>query len=103
MCGRRTKGNYDLHCTWDVDYFGTKFGSGLATKSFSTVPPVAYCYKFDPSNFLRIPIVWDDMLRNLLPTEMAQLAAAGVEPMVWWYGEDIYRFIPTYTWDRLVV
>ena len=46
--------------------------------------------------------MWDDMLRNLLPTEMGQLAAAGVEPMVWWYGEDIYRFIPTYTWDRWV-
>ena len=52
------------------------------------------------STFFRIPIVWDDMLRNLLPTELGNLAAAGVEPMVWWYGEDIYRFIPTYTWDR---
>ena len=57
---------------------------------------------FVPSTLSRIPIVWDDMLRNLLQEELGQLAAAGVEPMVWWYGEDIYRFIPTYTWDRWV-
>ena len=55
-----------------------------------------------PSTLSRIPIVWDDMLRNLMQGELGQLAAAGVEPMVWWYGEDIYRFIPTYTWDRWV-
>lgn len=48
----------------------------------------------------KIPIVWDDMLRNLMPEELEPIAKAGVEPMVWWYGEDIYRFIPTYVWDR---
>ncbi len=48
----------------------------------------------------KVPIVWDDMLRNLMPDELSPLAQAQVEPMVWWYGEDVYRFIPTYTWDR---
>ena len=45
------------------------------------------------------PIIWDDMLRNMLIEEMQPLASL-VEPMVWVYAEDVYRFVPSYTWDR---
>merc|ERR1719228_1149328 len=45
------------------------------------------------------PIIWDDMLRNLMPDEMMPLSEL-VEPMVWVYAEDVYRFVPSYTWDR---
>lgn len=44
-------------------------------------------------------IIWDDMLRNFMPIEMEPLAE-WVEPMVWVYAEDVYRFMPTYNWDR---
>ena len=39
------------------------------------------------------------MLRNLMTIEMQPLAGL-VEPMVWVYAEDVYRFVPSYTWDR---
>ena len=45
------------------------------------------------------PIVWDDMLRNLMVDEMKPLASL-VEPMVWVYAPDVERFAPSYTWDR---
>ena len=45
------------------------------------------------------PIVWDDMLRNFMVEEMQPLGGL-VEPMVWVYAEDVYRFVPSYTWDR---
>ena len=45
------------------------------------------------------PIIWDDMLRNFMVEEMQPLASL-VEPMVWVYAEDVYRFVPSYTWDR---
>ena len=45
------------------------------------------------------PIVWDDMLRNLIIEEMKPLAKL-VEPMVWVYAPDVERFAPSYTWDR---
>lgn len=45
------------------------------------------------------PIIWDDMLRNFLEEEMMPLANL-VEPMVWVYAEDVYRFMPSFTWDR---
>jgi hexosaminidase len=45
------------------------------------------------------PIIWDDMLRNLIVEEMQPLAKL-VEPMVWVYAEDVERFVPSYTWDR---
>ncbi|TRY76461.1 hypothetical protein TCAL_09579 [Tigriopus californicus] len=44
-------------------------------------------------------IIWDDMLRNFMPIEMEPLGGL-VEPMVWVYAEDVYRFMPTYNWDR---
>ena len=47
-----------------------------------------------------IPIIWDDMLRNLMAAEMLPLAKL-VEPMVWGYAPDVYQFMPTYNWDKL--
>ena len=44
-------------------------------------------------------IIWDDMLRNLMSAEMMPLKNL-VVPMVWVYAEDVYRFMPTYNWDR---
>ncbi|XP_015782701.1 hexosaminidase D [Tetranychus urticae] len=42
-----------------------------------------------------IPIVWDDMLRNILPERLKESKIGSlVEPMIWTYVKDIYRFIP---------
>ncbi|XP_054168742.1 hexosaminidase D-like isoform X2 [Oppia nitens] len=48
----------------------------------------------------RIPLVWDDMLRqmsseSLLDSGLSQL---GVEPVVWSYVKDVYRFISPNQW-----
>jgi len=45
-------------------------------------------------------IIWDDMLRNLMASEMLPLAKI-VEPMVWVYAPDVYQFMPNYNWDKL--
>ena len=37
-----------------------------------------------------IPIIWDDMLRNMGPDKLRQLGSL-VEPMVWTYVRDVYR------------
>merc|ERR1712156_203386 len=44
-------------------------------------------------------IIWDDMLRNFMSTEMMPLKDL-VVPMVWVYAEEVYHFMPTYNWDR---
>lgn len=44
-----------------------------------------------------IPIIWDDMLRNMSPDKLRDLGTL-VEPMVWTYVRDVYRFIPYSTW-----
>lgn len=46
-------------------------------------------------------VIWDDMLRQiqLIDLQKSQLGAL-VEPMVWVYAEDIYRFVSMQTWDK---
>ncbi|GFT14208.1 hexosaminidase D [Nephila pilipes] len=46
-----------------------------------------------------IPIIWDDMLRQM-PTEKLKEFQLGqlVEPMVWTYVKDVYRFVPYNVW-----
>jgi len=45
--------------------------------------------------FIRL-IIWDDMLRQIPITELQDTKIGKlVEPMVWVYAEDIYRFIPS--------
>lgn len=47
-------------------------------------------------------IVWDDMLRHI-SLEFLQNSGLGkidVQPMVWAYSEDIYKFIQSQTWDK---
>lgn len=39
-----------------------------------------------------IPIIWDDMLRNMSPDKLRQLGPL-VEPMVWTYVRDVYRYV----------
>ncbi|CAG0896354.1 unnamed protein product, partial [Darwinula stevensoni] len=46
-----------------------------------------------------IPIVWDDMFRKLSPSDLADRDLAFVEPMVWVYAEDVYKFVPATTWN----
>ncbi|KAJ8986020.1 hypothetical protein NQ317_013904 [Molorchus minor] len=49
---------------------------------------------------LRI-IVWDDMLRHLAQQSMLDINLGNlVEPMVWVYAEDIYRFVQPTVWDK---
>lgn len=45
-------------------------------------------------------VIWDDMLRQMSLNELQSLSTASVEPMVWVYTEDIYRFVPLQIWDR---
>ena len=40
------------------------------------------------------------MLRNLMTVEMQSLGNGLVEPMVWVYAEEVYRFVPSFTFDR---
>lgn len=46
-------------------------------------------------------VIWDDMLRQIQLGDLqnSQLSAL-VEPMVWVYAEDIYRFVSMQTWDK---
>lgn len=46
-------------------------------------------------------VIWDDMLRQiqLVDLQKSKLGAL-VEPMVWVYAEDIYRFVSMQTWDK---
>ncbi|KAK9497674.1 hypothetical protein O3M35_004359 [Rhynocoris fuscipes] len=47
------------------------------------------------------PIIWDDMLRHLPPPTLDQYRIGDlVEPMVWVYAEDVYRFVPYSVWDK---
>ncbi|XP_065363115.1 hexosaminidase D [Calliphora vicina] len=46
-------------------------------------------------------IIWDDMLRGMTLSEMQHSQIGNyVEPMIWVYINDIYRFIPPMLWER---
>ncbi|KPM07047.1 hexosaminidase D-like protein, partial [Sarcoptes scabiei] len=47
-----------------------------------------------------IPIIWDDMLRQIYPEtiKLYELHRSNLEIMIWTYIDDIYRFIPYGTW-----
>lgn len=46
-------------------------------------------------------VIWDDMLRQipLIDLQNSQIGSL-VEPMVWVYAEDIYRFVSVQMWDK---
>ncbi|KAF7269591.1 hypothetical protein GWI33_017368 [Rhynchophorus ferrugineus] len=46
-------------------------------------------------------IIWDDMLRHI-SLQTLQMSNLGdvIEPMVWVYAEDIYRFVQPPIWDK---
>ncbi|XP_063231562.1 hexosaminidase D [Bacillus rossius redtenbacheri] len=47
------------------------------------------------------PVVWDDMLRHISPQSLDEFRMGElVEPMVWVYAEDVYRFVPSMVWDK---
>lgn len=45
----------------------------------------------------RVPIIWDDMLRQISAEKLKPLGKL-VEPMVWSYVKDVYRFISYSNW-----
>lgn len=45
----------------------------------------------------RLPIIWDDMLRQISAEKLKPLGKL-VEPMVWSYVKDVYRFISYNNW-----
>ncbi|KAJ1525711.1 hypothetical protein ONE63_008922 [Megalurothrips usitatus] len=48
-----------------------------------------------------VPIIWHDMLQHLPPQSMEEYHLGElVEPMVWVYAEDVYRFVPSIVWDK---
>uniref|UniRef100_A0A0P4WPB1 beta-N-acetylhexosaminidase n=2 Tax=Scylla olivacea TaxID=85551 RepID=A0A0P4WPB1_SCYOL len=51
--------------------------------------------------YAAVPLVWDDMLRHVSESAMqeAQLGQL-VEPMVWVYAEDVYRFVQPSVWSK---
>ena len=64
------------------------------------VSPVSKVARYVMDHHKRKAIIWDDMLRGFMANEMLPLANL-VEPMVWVYAEEPYRFMPSYNWDRL--
>lgn len=47
------------------------------------------------------PIIWDDMLRHMTAAALDDAKLGDlVEPMVWVYAEDVYRFAGSYVFDR---
>lgn len=51
--------------------------------------------------YAAVPLVWDDMLRHISESTIqeAQLGQL-VEPMVWVYAEDVYRFVQPSVWSK---
>lgn len=46
-------------------------------------------------------LIWDDMLRHISQQSMQDFGLGElVEPMVWVYAEDIYRFVQSPVWDK---
>lgn len=51
--------------------------------------------------YAAIPIIWDDMLRHVSETAMQEMHLGQlVEPMVWVYAEDVYRFVQPSVWTK---
>ena len=71
----------------------------MSTRNEIFVDHVSRVASYASTKYNLTPIVWDDMLRNLIIEEMRPLAKL-VEPMVWVYAPDVERFAPSYTWDR---
>jgi len=71
-------------------------GAGRSSVFVDHVTKVA---KYVRSRYGVQPIIWDDMLRNMMQEEMQPLSGL-VEPMVWVYAVDVSRFVPFWTWDR---
>ncbi len=61
---------------------------------------VAKVARYVKEKYHKNVIIWDDMLRGFMTNEMQPLADL-VEPMVWVYAEEPYRFMPSYNWARL--
>lgn len=56
-----------------------------------------YSYRGSPVT----PVIWHDMLQHLPPQSMEEYHLGElVEPMVWVYAEDVYRFVPSIVWDK---
>ncbi|CAB3375964.1 Hypothetical predicted protein [Cloeon dipterum] len=60
---------------------------------------VAKVAGFVRSQFNATPIIWDDMLRHLMPDQLRKIGDL-VEPMVWVYAENVYHFVQTSVWDK---
>lgn len=46
-------------------------------------------------------IIWDDMLRHVSQQSITDFALGNlVEPMIWVYAEDIYRFVQPQIWEK---
>ena len=92
-----------LHVGCDEVYHMGECASCMAQGLSRTelfVSHVTKVAKYVKSKYKVNVIIWDDMLRNFMATEMEPLAKL-VQPMVWVYAEDVYRFFPTYNWDKL--
>ncbi|XP_075222882.1 hexosaminidase D-like isoform X1 [Lycorma delicatula] len=48
-----------------------------------------------------VPIIWDDMLRHIPPVSLDSFHIGElVEPMIWVYVDDIYKFVPSSVWRK---
>ena len=70
------------------------------SRSHLFVAHVSRVAKYVKEKYGKNVIIWDDMLRGFMTNEMLPLADL-VEPMVWVYAEEPYKFMPPYNWARL--
>ncbi|KAH1013050.1 hexosaminidase D [Dendroctonus ponderosae] len=74
----------------------TELHEALFLKHIQNVASIVH----DRNSQLQV-IIWDDMLRHIpLPDLQAAKLGDQVEPMVWVYAEDIYRFVQASVWDK---
>ena len=97
------KGVKQLHIGCDeVYHLGECSGCSGRTRSDIFTKHVASVASYIKQAYPHVEhvIIWDDMLRNLMGAELLPLSDL-VVPMVWVYAEEVYRFMPTYNWDKL--
>ncbi|XP_069990222.1 hexosaminidase D isoform X1 [Penaeus vannamei] len=57
--------------------------------------------KYVRNKYGAVPLVWDDMLRHVSESAMQEVHLGDlVEPMVWVYAEDVYRFVQPSVWSK---
>lgn len=86
----------------EVFHMGECVRCRTQTREFLFLNHVTRVAEYVRSHYANVvPLIWDDMLRHLPPISLEQFHIGDlVEPMVWVYAEDVYRFVPSSVWDK---